>query len=76
MKLIKDFDRNKCDYVYLLEEKIDRYEDALGAYIVKLSRLDIGEEDSKTLTMILHNLGDLERITDHARNIAEEVLEE
>ena len=74
MKLMKEFDRDKCDYVYLIEEKIDRYEDALGAYIVRLSRLDISEEDSKTLTMILHNLGDLERITDHARNIAEEVL--
>ena len=71
MKLMKEFDRDKCDYVYLIEEKIDRYEDALGAYIVRLSRLDISEEDSKTLTMILHNLGDLERITDHARNIAE-----
>ena len=71
MKLMKEFDRDKCDYVYLIEEKIDRYEDALGAYIVRLSRLDISEEDSKTLTMILHNLGDLERITDHARNITE-----
>ena len=71
MKLMKEFDRDKCDYVYLIEDKIDRYEDALGAYIVRLSRLDISEEDSKTLTMILHNLGDLERITDHARNIAE-----
>lgn len=71
MKLMKEFDKDKCDYVYLIEEKIDRYEDALGAYIVRLSRLDISEEDSKTLTMILHNLGDLERITDHARNIAE-----
>ena len=71
MKLMKEFDRDKCDYVYLIEEKIDRYEDTLGAYIVRLSRLDISEEDSKTLTMILHNLGDLERITDHARNIAE-----
>ena len=75
MELMKEFDREKCKYVYLLEEKIDRYEDALGAYIVKLSRLDVGEEDSKTLTMILHNIGDLERISDHARNIAESAEE-
>lgn len=71
MELINDFSRDKCDYVYKLEEKGDRYEDALGEYIVKLSALDVSEEDGKTLTMILHNIGDFERITDHARNIAE-----
>ncbi len=71
MNLIKEFDRNKCDYVYLIEEKVDRYEDALGEYILKLNSLDISDEDSKVLTLILHDMGDLERITDHARNIAE-----
>ena len=71
MNLMHKFDRDKCDYVYLLEQKVDRYEDALGAYIVKLSRLDISQADSKMLSMILHNIGDLERITDHAKNIAE-----
>ena len=71
MKLIYEFDRDKCNYVYLIEEKVDRYEDALGEYILKLNGLDITEEDSKDLTMILHSMGDLERITDHARNIAE-----
>ncbi len=75
MDLIKGFDKEKCAEVFRLEEKIDRYEDALGEYIVKLSRLDVSEEDSKTLTMILHNMGDLERISDHARNIAETAVE-
>ena len=71
MNLMEKFDRDKCDYVYLLEDKIDRYEDALGAYIVKLSRLEIGQAENKMLSMILHNIGDLERISDHAKNIAE-----
>ena len=71
MKLMTVFDRDQCDYVYLLEEKVDRYEDAMGAYIVRLSRLDLSEKDNKMLSAILHNIGDLERITDHARNIAE-----
>ena len=75
MKLVTVFDRDQCDYVYLLEEKIDRYEDALGAYIVRLSREELNEKDSKMLTVILHNIGDLERITDHARNIAESAEE-
>lgn len=71
LDLIDKFDRDKCSYVYKLEEKIDRYEDALGAYIVKLSRLEIGEEENRMLSMILHNIGDLERISDHAKNISE-----
>ena len=71
LSLVDQFDRDKCDYVYLLEEKIDRYEDALGAYIVKLSRLEVGQAENKMLSMILHNIGDLERISDHAKNIAE-----
>lgn len=71
LDLIDKFDRDKCNYVYKLEEKIDRYEDALGAYIVKLSRLEIGEDENRMLSMILHNIGDLERISDHAKNIAE-----
>ena len=71
MNLMEKFDRDKCDYVYLLEDKIDRYEDALGEYIVKLSRLEIGQAENKMLSMILHNIGDLERISDHAKNIAE-----
>lgn len=75
MKLVRQYDQDQCDYVYLLEEKTDRYEDALGAYIVKLSRLDINEKDNKMLTTILHDIGDMERITDHARNIAESAEE-
>ena len=71
MNLMTNFNEDKFNYVNLLEEKVDRYEDALGAYIVKLSRLDINEEDSQMLSMILHNIGDMERITDHAKNIAE-----
>jgi len=71
LNLMEKFDRDKCDYVYLLEEKIDRYEDALGAYIVKLSREEVSQADNRMLAMILHNIGDLERISDHAKNIAE-----
>jgi len=75
VKLISSWEDDKFDYVKLLESKIDRYEDAIGAYIVKLSRLDLSNADSKELSMILHNIGDLERISDHAKNIAETALE-
>lgn len=75
IRLIDKWEDDKFDYVSLLESKIDRYEDALGAYIVKLSHLDVTLADSKEISMILHNIGDLERISDHAKNIAETAQE-
>lgn len=75
MNLFNVYDEDKFNYVDKLESKIDRYEDALGAYIVKLSRLDVSGDDSREISMILHNIGDLERISDHAMNIAETARE-
>lgn len=75
MNLFVKYDDDKFNYVEKLESKIDRYEDALGAYIVKLSRMDVNLQDSKEISMILHNIGDLERISDHAMNIAETAQE-
>lgn len=75
MGLIDTFDEDKYNYVDLLESKIDRYEDALSAYIVKLERQDLSNDDNTTLSAILHNVGDLERISDHAKNISDSALE-
>lgn len=75
MNLVDTFDEDKFAYVDKLESKIDRYEDAIGSYIVRLSSLDVTTADSKELSMILHSIGDLERISDHARNIAESAQE-
>lgn len=75
MGLIESFDDDKFNYVDLLENKIDRYEDTLSAYIVKLERQELSNDDNTALSAILHNVGDLERISDHAKNISESALE-
>ncbi len=75
MNLINKYDEDKFNYVNLLENKIDRYEDALSEYIIKLERQDLSIEENNVLNAILHNVGDLERISDHAKNIAEVALE-
>ena len=69
--LLENYTDDKMYYVDKLERKIDRYEDALGAYIVKLEREDLSNSDNKYLNQILHNIGDFERISDHAKNISE-----
>lgn len=53
------------------EDLVDRYEDELGNYLLRLSMQDLSDKDSKTLSMLLHCIGDLERISDHSVNILE-----
>ena len=61
-----------------LEDKTDKYEDALGTYLVKLSSHQISVSDSAEAAKLLRIIGDLERIGDHSVNIlasAEELSE-
>lgn len=51
------------------EKMTDKYEDKLGSYLVKLSSASISERESAQTSMLLKVIGDLERISDHARNI-------
>ena len=58
------------------EEQVDKFEDALGTYLVKLSAQPrLSESDSAEITKMLHLLGDFERISDHAVNILESAEE-
>jgi len=65
---------NKCtpeivSFVKEGEDKTDHYEDILGTYLVKLSALLSGEEDSAEATKLLRVIGDFERISDHGMEI-------
>ncbi len=75
MTLFDNFDTKLADSVRDLEGKADVYEDTLGTYLVKISGRDLSERDSKQVTKLLHIIGDLERISDHAVNILESAEE-
>lgn len=53
------------------EDKTDHYEDILGTYLVKLSRKELSESDSRDVTKLLKLINDFERIGDHAVNVLE-----
>ncbi len=57
------------------EEKIDHYEDILGSYLVKLSMKPLTEKENRQVAKLLKLIGDFERISDHAVNIAETAAE-
>ncbi len=69
-KLLSAYSEAGFDYVQKLEDEGDRYEDALGTYLVKLTGRDLSESQGKAASVFLHTLSDFERISDHARNIA------
>lgn len=69
MSLIRHYDEKVAETVLRDEDEADRYEDELGSYLVKLSSKNLSQEDSRTLSMILHCISDFERISDHAVNI-------
>lgn len=51
------------------ENTADLYEDRLGSYLVRLSEHDLTVQDNRTVSKILHSIGNFERISDHARNL-------
>lgn len=75
MDLLKSFDEGKAAEVSDMENIVDQYEDELGNYLVKLSSKNLTEKDSHTISMLLHCIGDFERISDHAVNICESARE-
>jgi phosphate:Na+ symporter len=73
--LIRHYDAEEAQEVRRLEERVDKYEDELGTDLVKLSSKNLSEKDSKTVSILLHCIGDFERISDHATNIMEAAKE-
>ena len=75
MSLLKNYDEGVAEEVIHMESVVDKYEDQLGSYLVKLSGKATSEEDSRTVSLLLHCIGDYERISDHAINIQESAKE-
>ena len=73
--LLENFDQKIADEIAKEEEKVDIYEDELGSYLVKLSAKPMTESEGVDVTKFLHMIGDFERISDHAVNIMESILE-
>ena len=75
MELLQGYDEAKAEQVAQMETDVDRFEDELGTYLVKLSSRQLSGKDSETLNTILHCIGDFEMISDHARNVKEAAQE-
>ena len=67
--MLGNYDEDTAAKVQKMERKLDYYEDQLGTYMMKITKLGISDTDSKAVTRILHTINDFERIGDHAINV-------
>lgn len=70
MSLMKKYESGVMEQVTELEDKTDRYQDALGTYLVKLSNMNLSVQDNRILNTLLYTVSDIERMADHAMAVA------
>lgn len=71
LDILENYDQKRSLDIVENEHTIDIYEDKIGSYLLKISSKDLSEHDSKVVSKLLHTIGDLERISDHAVNVVE-----
>ncbi len=69
LELVGNYDEETAATIMDNENMIDSYEDVISTYLVKLSSRELSESDSKIIHLVLHTIGDFERISDHAVSI-------
>ena len=69
------YDGSREEQILANEDKLDTYEDRLGGYLVQISQHGTSSADMRTVSRLLHAIGDFERIGDHALNLQESAKE-
>ncbi|MBR6513904.1 MAG: Na/Pi cotransporter family protein [Clostridia bacterium] len=69
--LLSDFDQTKYDKIMSRELRVDSFEDSLGSYLVRLNKAALSEKETHTAAKYLSCITNVERISDHAVNLAD-----
>ena len=75
MTLIDKYDETVAEAIINNEKEVDEYEDATSSYLLQISEQDLSQKDSREVSQLLHVVGDVERIADHAVNIMDAAKE-
>ncbi|MCR5468531.1 MAG: Na/Pi cotransporter family protein [Lachnospiraceae bacterium] len=75
LELMNVFSQEKYDKIQGRENLIDKYEDKLGAYIMKITARPLTSSQSSHTSQLLHSISDIERIGDHAVALADTAFE-
>ena len=75
IKMLSEYNEEEGEEIILNENRVDEFEDKIGSYLIKLNSADITDKESKEISLLLHCIGDIERISDHAVNTLEAAQE-
>lgn len=67
--LMKNYSEDGAEKIDEIEKQLDTLQDVLGTYMMKLSKLNVSDDDANRIVKILHTIDDFERIGDHAVSI-------
>ena len=71
ISLLNTFSQEKYDKIMAREEKVDRFEDRLGSYLVRLHLKPLSDQENQASARYLSYLTNVERISDYSVKIAE-----
>ncbi len=71
MDILDDYNRNIASRIMEKETILDKYEDKVGAYVMKLRINELRADQQKTVAKLLNALSDFERLGDHSVNLAQ-----
>ncbi len=69
MALFDEYTAERCELVLKGEDRLDKFEDKLGSFLVKVSTKEISDSDSRQISCMLNVIGNFERLGDHAVNL-------
>ena len=75
MSLLESYNSEDEALVEEMENRVDMYEDQLGRYLLDISTRELNAADSYDLSVLLHCISDIERISDHTVSIARSARE-
>ena len=68
---VDNYDNSVDKSIVEREAEVDLYEDKTSSYLLKISARQLTQKDSREVSQLLHVIGDVERISDHAVNVLE-----
>ena len=68
LSLLHDYNEEKANRVTIMESQVDKYEDKLGTFLLKISTRELSNKQADKVGVMLRMIADLERIADHAEN--------
>ena len=75
LKILTEYSEESAENITENEDIIDGFEDKINSYLMKISKSSVTGKDSRSVSKMMHCVGNFERISDHAVNLVESAQE-